>query len=105
LRAKFMIMGYLSQRYPDSMANFYYNNNFYKDVVRDTKIPSSAEFQGYRQIMQTTLQEMLQTRKMMERMLMGPIRNHRYNDTHVDYGIGVRPTRHQRLAHKPTTGL
>jgi hypothetical protein len=33
LRAKFI--GYLGRRYPDSMANLYYSNNSYNDVVHD----------------------------------------------------------------------
>jgi hypothetical protein len=37
-------------------------------------------------------------REMIKRMHIGPNCNHRYNDAHVDYGIRVRPTRHQRLA-------
>jgi len=41
LRAK--LLGYLSRRYLDSMANLYYNNNFYNDVVRDRKVVSRAE--------------------------------------------------------------
>jgi hypothetical protein len=39
-----------------------------------------------------------QTRKKMERLHMGPIRNHRDNDAHDDDGIQVRPILHQRLA-------
>jgi hypothetical protein len=80
------------------MANLYYSNNFYNDVVLDRETPWRAEFQEYLQIQQTMLQEMWQTREMMERMYMGPVRNHRYNDTHVDYGIRVRHTHYQRLA-------
>jgi len=102
-------MGYSSRRYPGSMANLYHSNNFYNDAFSNNENPFNdtardreafwrAEFQEFQLIMQTMLQEMRQTRKMMERMLMGPIRNHRYNDTHVNYGIRVRHTRHQRLA-------
>jgi len=99
-------MGYPSRGYQGSMANLYHSNNDafsnnenpFNDTTRDREAFWRAEFQEFQPIMQTMLQEMRQTRKMMERMLMGPIRNHRYNDTHVDYGIRVRPTRHQRLA-------
>jgi hypothetical protein len=102
-------MGYPSRHYLDSMANLYHSNKFYNDAFSNNENPFNdtardreafwrAEFQEFQPIMQTMLQEMRQTREMMERMLMGPIRNHRYNDTHVDYGIRVRHTRHQRLA-------
>jgi len=42
--------------------------------------------------------EMRQIREMMERMYMGPNRNHRDNDAHDDDGVRVRPIIHQRLA-------
>jgi hypothetical protein len=41
---------------------------------------------------------MRQIREMMERMYMGPNRNHRDNDAHDDDGVRVRPIIHQRLA-------
>jgi hypothetical protein len=84
-----------SLRYPDSMANLYYSNNCYNDVVCDREALWRADFQEFRQTMQ---QDMRQMREMMERMHIGLNCNHRYNDTYVDYGIRVRPTPHQRLA-------
>jgi len=90
-------MGYPSRHYPDSMAN--YSNNFYKDVVRDREALWRADFQKFQQTMRQEMQqEMRQMWEMIERMQISPNRNHMYNDTHVDYGIRVRPTRHQRLA-------
>jgi hypothetical protein len=88
-------MGYPSRRYPDSMANLYYSNNFYNDVVRDREVVSRAEFQEFRQVIR---QEMRQMREIMERMYMGPIRNRKENLVHNDDGIRVKPTCHQRLA-------
>ncbi|XP_059429202.1 uncharacterized protein LOC132163019 [Corylus avellana] len=43
-------------------------------------------------------QEMRQMREMIERMHIGPNRNHRDNDAHDDDGIRVRPIPHQPLA-------
>jgi hypothetical protein len=40
-------MGHPSQHYPDSMANLYYNNNFYNDVDRDREAPWRAELQEF----------------------------------------------------------
>jgi hypothetical protein len=92
-------MGYPSRHYPDSMANLYYNNNFYNDVVRDREAPWRADFQKFQQTMRQEMQqEMRQMWEMIKRMHISPNRNHMYNDTHVDYGIRVRPTRLQRLA-------
>jgi len=88
-------MGYPSRRYPDSMANLYYSNNSYNDVVCDMEALWRADFQEFRQTMR---QEICQMWEMIERMHIGPNCNHKYNDTHVDYGIRVRHTRHQRLA-------
>jgi hypothetical protein len=92
-------MGYPSRHYPDSMANLYYSNNFYKDVVRDREALWRADFQKFQQTMRQEMQqEMRQMWEMIERMHISPNRNHMYNDTHVDYGIRVRPTCLQRLA-------
>jgi len=88
-------MWYPSRCYPDSIANLYYNNNYYNDVVCDKEALGRSNFQEFQQTMR---QEMRQMQEMMEHMHIGPNRNHRYNDTHVDYGIRERPTPHQRLA-------
>jgi hypothetical protein len=92
-------MGYPSRHYPDSMANLYYSNNFYNDVVRDREALWRADFQKFQQTMRQEMQqEMRQMWEMIERMHISPNRNHMYNDTHVDDGIRVWPTRLQRLA-------
>jgi hypothetical protein len=97
LRAK--LMGYPSRHYLDSMANLYYNNNFYNDVVRDREALWRVDFQKFQQTMRQEMQqEMRQMWEMIERMHISPNRNHWYNDTHVDDGIRVRPTHLQRLA-------
>jgi hypothetical protein len=96
-------MEYPSWHYSDSMANLYYSNNFYidafsnsenpfNDTARDREAFWRAKFQEFQQTLQ---QEMRQMQEMMERMYMGPVRNHRCNDSHVDDGIRMRPTRHQ----------
>jgi hypothetical protein len=38
---------YQSQRYPDSMANLYYNNNFYNDIFFEREVVSRADYQRY----------------------------------------------------------
>jgi hypothetical protein len=91
-------MGYPSRHYPDSMANLYYNNNFYNDIVRDREALWRVDSQKFQQTMRQEMQqEMRQMWEMIERMHISPNRSHMYNDTHVNYGIRVRPTRH-RLA-------
>jgi hypothetical protein len=77
------------------MTNLYYSNNSYNEVVHDREAYWRADFQEFRQ---TRRQEMHQMREIIKRMRIGPNHNHMYNDTHVDYRIRVRHTRHQWLA-------
>jgi hypothetical protein len=70
------------------MANQRNSDNPPNDVDRDREAPWKAEFQEFQQTM----------REMMERMHMGPNRNHRDNDAHDDDGIRVRPILHRQLA-------
>jgi hypothetical protein len=59
------IMRHPSQHYPDSMANLYYNNNFYNNVVRERDVVLRFDYQRYikqfhelQQTMQAMQQEM-----------------------------------------------
>jgi hypothetical protein len=96
-------MGYPSRHYPDSMANLYYNNNFYNNTIRERDVvsrfnyqwyikqlepPSRAEFQKFRQTVQ---QEICEMREMLERMQMSSHWSHRNNDAKDDYGIRRKP--------------
>jgi hypothetical protein len=73
------------------MANQRNSDNPPNDPDRDREAHWKAKFQEFQQTMR---QEMRQLREMMERMHMGPNRNHRDNDAHDDDGIRVRPILH-----------
>jgi hypothetical protein len=88
-------MGYPSQRYPDSMANLYYNfyngaacerdivSRFdYKRYIKQSEAPSRVDFQEFRQAMQQEIRQLWET---LERMQMGALWHHR--DAKDDYGI------------------
>ncbi|XP_059459967.1 uncharacterized protein LOC132189308 [Corylus avellana] len=63
-------MGYPSRHYPDSMANLYYNNNFYNDTVRERDVVSRSDYQRYIKRSEapwrTEFQELKQTAQMMQ---------------------------------------
>jgi hypothetical protein len=63
-------MGYPSQHYPDSMANLYYNNNFYNDVIHERDVVSRSDYQRYikrsKAPLRTEFQELQQTTQIMQ---------------------------------------
>jgi hypothetical protein len=94
------IMSYPSQHYPDSMANLYYNNNFYNNFVRERdvvlrfdyqryikqlKAPLRTEFHELQQAMQAMQQEKHKLWETFKSMQMSILWNHMY--VQDDYGI------------------
>ena len=66
------------------MANQRNGDNPPNDAARDREVLSRSEFQEFQQTMQ---QELCQLQEMMERMHIGPNRNHRDGNAHDDDGI------------------